>query len=114
MTDYGPGPCNVCHEDIEAHTTAELKQCIAVDERCELTELLVSACGHCRGDNAPLPTDGVFIERFAQARYVGRCVIDRSHRIEPGDQIGWPVTDDGEALNGWACCGCVDVIAGVS
>jgi uracil-DNA glycosylase len=28
MTDYGPGPCDSCGEDIEGHTKRELKECI--------------------------------------------------------------------------------------
>lgn len=27
MTDYGPGPCEVCGEDLEIHTAKELRKC---------------------------------------------------------------------------------------
>lgn len=30
MTDYGPGPCEVCGEDVEGHTAKELRKCIAL------------------------------------------------------------------------------------
>jgi hypothetical protein len=29
MTDYGPGPCETCGEDVEAHTSKQLKKCNA-------------------------------------------------------------------------------------
>lgn len=35
MTDYGPGPCDTCGEDIEAHTKAQLRYCIALGEESE-------------------------------------------------------------------------------
>jgi uracil-DNA glycosylase len=29
MTDYGPGPCSTCGDDLEAHTSKQLSRCLA-------------------------------------------------------------------------------------
>jgi hypothetical protein len=66
--------------------------------RCELTDLLVDQCAHCRPAGAPaVDPDAPRIE----AQFATRCPADRSHEIEPGDMI--VLTDVG-----WVCEGCAD------
>jgi hypothetical protein len=79
------------------------------EERCTHTELYVSQCAHCRGEQEASPYEGVLIERFVVARYVGdRCMLIPDHRLEVGTTIGLAVYEnDGERL-GWVCAECVE------
>lgn len=58
------------------------------DPVCDLTELPVSMCAHCRSQDLsePEPLD------WFEAQYPGRCA-DCNRPIEPGDEIA--ATDDG-------------------
>lgn len=62
------------------------------DERCELTELLVTDCAHCR-HLAELPQEPL---TWITAQFPGRCALKWSHEIAPGDRIA--NTEDG-----WIC-----------
>jgi hypothetical protein len=69
------------------------------EQRCDVTELLISACSHCRPPvelpRAPAASWGAWIA----ARYPGRC-SQCDGRIREDDQI----RADGE--NGWLCETC--------
>lgn len=62
------------------------------EPRCELTELLVSMCAHCREEQLPEPEP----LRWFEAQYPGRCAACGSP-IEPGDEIA-------ATENGYVCC----------
>lgn len=92
------------------------------EERCERTELLVSACAHCRGmvEEEPNPYEGLLIERFyLSARHQQRCSMSRrglqDHDIGFGEQFALAVHDneDGRAVFkrfGYVCAECMDHI----
>jgi len=58
------------------------------EPRCELTELPISMCAHCRKHELPEPEP----LHWFPARYHGRCA-ECNRPIEPGDDIA--TTDDG-------------------
>lgn len=64
-------------------------------ERCEVTDLLKSQCGHCRG-SAERPVRGPWFT----ARYDGKCDGPCGQEFEAGDTI----RSDGEG--GWLCQDC--------
>lgn len=64
------------------------------EPECDLTELPVSMCAHCREQELPKPEP----LRWFEARYDGRCANCR-RSIEVGDEIA--ETDDG-----YVCRGC--------
>jgi len=68
--------------------------------RCELTELLVSECAHCRGfEEEPVVSSR---GQWFTATYSGRCSNCKTS-FEPGDRI----RADGFMSGGWLaeCCG---------
>jgi hypothetical protein len=90
--------------------------------RCEKHDMILSGCADCNGVGAAfdasvkgvVATD-LLIERFLIARYDGRCAVDRSHPIVPGDEIGFavnevPLTDGSWDKVGWVCEACVEEI----
>lgn len=83
------------------------------EERCELSDLPVSMCGHCRKVDLPKPTEGLVIRRFLVAKYDGRCILDDEHEIVEGDDIGQVVhRDDVDNHIGYACAVCVRAVTG--
>lgn len=65
-----------------------------IESRCELTELYVSQCAHCRKlmNRRPSKVVGTWL----RARYTGRCV-DCDDYIFPGEEIR--SVDDGYLCN---------------
>lgn len=82
------------------------------EERCAVTELLVSACGCAwhRGGSVPRVTEGLLIERFRVAQYDNRCAAEEEHRIAAGTTIGLAITDETGDRVGWVCAACVQEI----
>lgn len=66
-------------------------------EYCEITDLIVSECAHCKGVELVEPEVFQVSSRFS-AQYRGRGIC--GHPIEQGDRVGF--TTDGELL----CQGC--------
>lgn len=69
--------------------------------RCELTELLVDQCAHCRPAPVPEPSEATSYGPWILAVYGGECA-DCDDQIWPGDAI----RSDGEG--GWLCETCGD------
>jgi hypothetical protein len=72
-----------------------------VSDRCDLTDLLVDQCAHCRGDDQTIALTAVDVRHVMAARHPSRCALDSNHTIEAGDRIGY--TDDG-----WICDRCIE------
>lgn len=72
---------------------------MTAEPRCEVTELLVSACSHCRPPAEPPARDSENYGPWITARYPGRC-SGCDGRIREDDKI----RADGEG--GWLCSGC--------
>lgn len=68
------------------------------DQRCELTELLVDQCAHCRPTQPPA-TDDRDLGPWTTAHYDGECP-DCGDPITPGDTI----RSDGDG--DWLCERC--------
>lgn len=82
------------------------------DGRCVLTGLLPSDCGcpEHRNSEARLKYGDIRFDRYATAEFEGTCSLDESHRIEPGERIGYAVTRSHGVVgnaHGWACNRCV-------
>ena len=71
------------------------------EPRCDITDLLVSQCGHCHDFHDDLPSDSENYGPWFPARFGGTCDGCGEHRFEAGDRI----RSDGEG--GWLaeCCG---------
>lgn len=63
------------------------------EPRCDLTDLIASQCGHCRGHDQPSVAGLTIVHRFA-ARFPGPCANCETGRIHEDDLIG--KTEDGE------------------
>jgi hypothetical protein len=73
------------------------------DTRCDLTDLLTSACSHCRGLDKPEPRDADVVGARFESRYGGRCPrCDRGFR--EGATVGY--------LDDEVCCGSCYTAAG--
>jgi len=68
---------------------------------CELTELPVSMCSHCRPKLPPVPERTAIVGQLIAARYAGHCG-ECSELIVEGDLIG--CTEDGY----WICEHCAE------
>lgn len=78
------------------------------EARCELMDLPVNQCAHCKGIDLPKETEGLRIIQFLRARYDGRCVIDPGHQIMQDDDIGRVAhADNTRDSIGYACSNCV-------
>ena len=79
------------------------------EERCELSDLPVSMCSHCRGLDADRPghrmvdSDPVHVGIWITARFAGRCPVCERWYAE-GEHIGKPDAD--YDLDGWVCQDC--------
>lgn len=65
-------------------------------DRCELTELYVRQCAHCR--RLPDPKTSMRLGAWLTALYPGRCVGCDDY-IDPGDQIR-------STTDGYVCADC--------
>lgn len=85
------------------------------EERCDVTELLVSQCACKKHRNSPDVTALNFgelqVARGMDAMFNGRCAINGRHTIEPGDEIFLiaPIQGGGEPI-GWACEKCAAAV----
>lgn len=79
-------------------------------DRCDLTDLLVDQCAHCRKDDAP-ELDDIQIQRTFTATYAGRCALEVRHKIEVGDRIGHAAEAGGTPV-GWVCAWCTEQLGG--
>jgi hypothetical protein len=58
------------------------------EQRCDLTDLLVSSCSHCRGLDKAKPGGDCTVGARFEARYGGRCPLcDNGFR--EGDIVGY-------------------------
>ncbi len=81
------------------------------EDRCELSELPVNQCAHCKKVDLTSPTEGLRIARYFTAVRDSRCEVVETHRIYAGDTIGLVVqADDVTEIVGWACIRCVEEI----
>lgn len=74
------------------------------EQRCDLTELPVTGCAHCRPAPAPAPTAGRELGPWFDATYHGDCA-DCGGAIEPGDRIR------ADGAGGWLCDTCGDTVS---
>jgi len=73
------------------------------EKRCEITELPVEMCSHCRGlDDKPRPQ--VTVKSISIARFNGRCGVCGEHGIREDGPL-YRVEVDGEELWAGPCCG---------
>lgn len=86
-------------------------------ELCQCAnELPQGQCADCKGLPSLVERPEYLVDRFVTARYNGRCVLDRSHRISKGDLVGILVEDNDEGKPpftavGTGCTDCTDDIA---
>ena len=57
--------------------------------------------GACPGHREADPLDGLHVYHTIVARHPGRCAVDKTHSVEPGDWIG-------RTEQGWVCTACKD------
>lgn len=75
-------------------------------DRCELSDLPVDMCSHCRGMDGPGPRPQLIVMREITARYNGRCEVCGEWTIREGDPLYLvdEITGDREDLWAGTCC----------
>ena len=68
------------------------------EPRCDLSDLFVSQCAHCRKGSITLDDSREEVEPFStyqekQAKYPGTCVCGK-RRFRKGDIIAWSTQDE--------------------
>lgn len=84
------------------------------EERCDVTELLVSQCACKKHRNSPPITAMNFgelqVARQVDAMFDGRCAINGRHIIEAGDEISLIAPIQGGDPIGWVCGKCAAAV----
>jgi len=83
--------------------TAPVQRTAPPDARCDVTELLVTQCAHCRRTpDQPQPHPARVLGQQWRAAYPGKCLACGAH-FAPGDWIGRTAIQ-GEAGYLGPCC----------